>query len=218
PLASCTALLALFSKDCLNIPQGSGQPVLIWGGSSSVGLYAIQIAKYYGLNVVTTCSPRHHDLVRSLGATHAFDYRDANVVESIMAATDSKLKYVFDTIGNDSSSATSSQAISEQGGVLCTVRPGKAFTENVTKQTKVTDVLVWTAFLKGHKYKDFYWPPHKEDHELSAKFFEELPKLLSSEAIKPNTPKLLEGLDSVPEGFQEYRNRVISNYKIVYRV
>ena len=125
---------------------------------ASVGLYAIQIAKYYGLNVVTTCSPRHHDLVRSLGAAHAFDYHGTNVVESIKAATDSNLKYVFDTIGNDSSSATASQAISEQGGVLCTVRPGKAFTENVSKQTKVTDVLVWTAFLKEHKYKDFYWP------------------------------------------------------------
>lgn len=107
---------------------------------------------------MTTCSPRHHDLVKSLGASHAFDYRDAKVVEGIRAATKSSLVYVFDTIGNDSSSVTASLAISDQGGGLCTVRPGKAFTENVTKQTKVTDVLVWTAFLKEHRYKDFYWP------------------------------------------------------------
>jgi hypothetical protein len=60
--------------------------------------------------------------------------------------------------------------------------------------------------------------PHKEDHELSAKFFEELPKLLSSGVIKPNTPMLFGGLDSVPKGFQEYREGVISNYKIVYKV
>ncbi|GMG47926.1 unnamed protein product [Aspergillus oryzae var. brunneus] len=126
--------------------------------AASVGLYAIQIAKYYGLNVVTTCSPRHHDLVKSLGASHAFDYRDAKVVEIIKAATNFGLRYVFDTIGNDSSSVTASHAVSEQGGGLCTVRPGKAFTENVTKQTKVTDVLVWTAFLKEHKYGEFYWP------------------------------------------------------------
>ena len=79
-------------------------------------------------------------------------------VESIKAAANCSLRYVFDTIGNSSSSGTASQAISEQGGSLCTVRPGKAFTENVTKQTKVTDVLVWTAFLKEHKYKEFYWP------------------------------------------------------------
>ncbi|RAH63518.1 GroES-like protein [Aspergillus piperis CBS 112811] len=218
PLAACTALLALFSKDCLNIPHKSGETVLVWGGSSSVGLYAIQIAKHYGLDIVTTCSPRHHDLVKSFGASHAFDYRDPEVVASIKAATNSNLKYVFDTIGNGSSSVTASQAISEQGGGLCTVRPGKASTENVTKQTKVTDVLVWTAFLKEHKYKDFYWPPHKEDHELAAKFFKELPELLSLGIITPNTPKLFEGLDSVPKGFQEYRDGAISNYKIVYRV
>lgn len=51
-----------------------------------------------------------------------------------------------------------SLAISERGGTLCTVRPGKAHTENVTEQTKVTDVLVWTAFLKEHKYREFHWP------------------------------------------------------------
>lgn len=33
PLASCTALLALFSKDCLALTKGSGQSVLVWGGS-----------------------------------------------------------------------------------------------------------------------------------------------------------------------------------------
>ena len=66
------------------------------------------------------------------------------------------MKYVFDTIGNTTSSALASQAVDEKGGVLCTVRPGKANTEGVTKQTKVTDVLVWTAFLKDHQYREFY--------------------------------------------------------------
>jgi hypothetical protein len=60
--------------------------------------------------------------------------------------------------------------------------------------------------------------PHKEDHELSANFFDALPKLLSAGAIKPNTPKLFEGLESVTRGFEEYRDGVISNYKIVYKV
>jgi hypothetical protein len=68
------------------------------------------------------------------------------------------LQYVFDTIGNKDSSALASKAISQEGGGLCTVRPGKANTESVTKQTKVTDVLVWTAFLKEHQYKEFRWP------------------------------------------------------------
>jgi hypothetical protein len=31
-------------------------------------------------------------------------------------------------------------------------------------------------------------------------------------------PKVLEGLESVPEGFQEYRDGKISGYKIVYNI
>lgn len=42
--------------------------------------------------------------------------------------------------------------------MLCTVRPGKVFTGNMEKRVKVTDVLVWTAFLKDHSYKEFKWP------------------------------------------------------------
>lgn len=203
--------------------------------TASVGQFAIQIGKYYGLTVVTTCSPRHRDQAIALGAAHVFDYRDDEVVSKIKEATNGDLKFVFDTIGNETSSSVASQAISETGGTLCTVRPGKAFTEGVNKQTKVTDVLVWTAFLKEHRYGDFHWPvKHKHpngldltdkcdqineaDHALAADFFSQLPGLLSGEIIKPNAAKLLTGLDSVLQGFQDYRDGRISNFKVVYKL
>lgn len=69
-----------------------------------------------------------------------------------------KLKYVFDTIGNESSSELASQALGKEGGTLCTVRPGKANTEKVAKGTKVEDVLVWTAFNREVRYGKFHWP------------------------------------------------------------
>lgn len=124
---------------------------------ASVGLYAIQIARLHGLEVITTCSPKHHDLVKSYGAKHVFDYRDLQVVDKIREAAP-QLRYVFDTIGNETSSGKASRAISHPNGVLCTVRPGKANTQDVSKDIKVTDVLVWTAFLKEHCYGTFYWP------------------------------------------------------------
>lgn len=49
--------------------------IYIHGGSSSVGLFAIQLAKLAGMTVVTTCSPRNNDLVRSYGADHIYDVR-----------------------------------------------------------------------------------------------------------------------------------------------
>jgi NADPH:quinone reductase-like Zn-dependent oxidoreductase len=117
----------------------------------------VQIAALSGFKVIATCSPRNFDLVKESGATHVLNYSDKDIVNKIKEA-EPNLQYVFDTIGNSNSSTTASQTISEQGGGLCTVRPGKANTENVSKQTKVTDVLVWTAFLKEHRYGEFVWP------------------------------------------------------------
>lgn len=68
------------------------------------------------------------------------------------------MKYVFDTIGKQTSSSKASEAIDENGGTLCTVRPDKSFTENVTEQTKVTPVLVWTTFNRVIQYKKASFP------------------------------------------------------------
>lgn len=219
PLACCTSWLALFSKDCLNIDRKSGEQtsVLIWGGSSSVGLYTIQIARQHNFNVVTVCSPKHHEKAKSLGANHVFDYKSDDVVDQIKSAAP-RLQYIFDTIGDSSSSVTASNALGEAGGTLCTVRPGKVNTEGVSSQAKVTDVLVWTAFLKDHQYKEFKWPANDADHKLSAELFEYLPQWLEDGTIKPNDTKVLQGLEKVPEGFQEYRDGKISGYKIVYAI
>ena len=75
-LACRTAWLALFPQNCLviNRKSGKGASVLIRGGSSSVGLYAIQMARQHNFNVATVCSPKHHERVKSLGADHVFGY------------------------------------------------------------------------------------------------------------------------------------------------
>lgn len=219
PLASATAWLALFSKDCLAIDRNaSDTTVLIWGGSSSVGLYAIQIAALQGFNIITTCSPRHFDLVKSLGATHAFDYKESDVADKIKEAAPD-LKYVFDTIGNETSSVTASKAIDKNGGTLCTTRPTKEHTENVTGQTKVTCVLVWTAFLTDHEYSGIRWPASEDDHKLATELFGQLPEWIEAGKIKPNKPKFIQGgLDGIEEGFQMYRDGKISAEKIVYEL
>ncbi|KAJ5091374.1 hypothetical protein NUU61_006244 [Penicillium alfredii] len=219
PLAAATAWLALFSKDCLSLDRSkaSGTSVLVWGGSSSVGLYTIQLASICGFEVITTCSPRNADLVKSCGANHVFDYSDETVIAKINAVAPN-LQYVFDTIGNTTSSSFASTAFADRMGNLCTVRPGKANTEQVTGNTNVTDVLVWTAFLKDHHYGPFHWPASPEDHALASELFEKLPRWLDQGTLKPNHPKVLSGLDSVAQGFQEYRGGNVSAYKIVYAV
>lgn len=134
-----------------------------------MGQYAIQIALLYSFTVITTCSPKSFDLVKSLGATHVFDYNTPDVADRIREVAPG-LQYVFDTIGRGNTSAISSQA-AEPHATLCTVRPGKANIENVPESVKVTDVLVWTAFLKDHSYGTFSWPVSSTSTEASVFFF-----------------------------------------------
>lgn len=53
--------------------------ILIWGGSSSVGLFAIALAKLSGQIVVTTASPHNHELLKTRGIDAVFDYKDPEV-------------------------------------------------------------------------------------------------------------------------------------------
>ncbi|KAL2826397.1 chaperonin 10-like protein [Aspergillus cavernicola] len=94
PLAVSTASFALFSNAFLGLsmpsltPANTGHSILIWGGSSAVGSNAIQLAKSAGYEVVTTCSPRNFDYVRSLGADKVFDYNSPLVTEDLVAELD----------------------------------------------------------------------------------------------------------------------------------
>ncbi|KAK4861245.1 hypothetical protein LT330_004161 [Penicillium expansum] len=89
PLAVLTALTAWttigISLDTKYTPQDT-QAVLIWGGASSVGTFAIQSAKSLGFTVYATASPKHHDYLKKLGAHAVFDYKASDVVSQIVEA------------------------------------------------------------------------------------------------------------------------------------
>ena len=92
PLGLSTAACALFEKNQLALahpsadPVPSGETVLVWGGSTSVGSNAIQLAVAAGYEVVTTASPRNFAYVTALGASRVFDYSSPTVVADLVAA------------------------------------------------------------------------------------------------------------------------------------
>lgn len=52
----------------------TGQRVVIYGASGSLGTAAVQLARHIGAHVTAVCNTRNVDLVRSLGADEVVDY------------------------------------------------------------------------------------------------------------------------------------------------
>jgi NADPH2:quinone reductase len=64
----------------------AGQTLLIQGGAGTVGLLAVQLAKWGGAKVITTCSPRDMERVMAAGADSVLDYSAADLAAQILAA------------------------------------------------------------------------------------------------------------------------------------
>jgi NADPH:quinone reductase-like Zn-dependent oxidoreductase len=92
----------------------AGQRVLIHGGAGGVGSSAVQIAKARGAYVIATASPRHADLLRSLGADEVLDYNSVRFEDKVK-----DLDIVLNTV--DADTGARSVGVLKPGGMLVSV-------------------------------------------------------------------------------------------------
>jgi NADPH:quinone reductase-like Zn-dependent oxidoreductase len=110
PLTALTAWQALFDHAGLAV----GQTILIHGAAGGVGVFAVQLARWAGAQVIATVSAHNRDFLRELGANQVIDYTTTPFEEVVHDAD-----VVLDTIGGDT--LEHSYEVVKPGGVLVSV-------------------------------------------------------------------------------------------------
>ncbi len=111
PNGALTALPFLRDKGEIQ----SGQTVLIYGASGSVGAAAVQLARYYGAQVTGVCSTTNLEWVKSLGADQVIDYTQEDFTKN-----GKTYDIIFDTVGKRSFSECKA-SLTDAGIYLTTV-------------------------------------------------------------------------------------------------
>ncbi|KAH8898775.1 oxidoreductase [Thozetella sp. PMI_491] len=208
PLAVGTAAAGLYQDGYLALPHPSPIPgayvpskmtLLIWGGSSSVGSAAIQLAVASGLQVVTTCSKTNMGLCSKLGASQVFDRNSPTIEDDMVEALKSiEVVGAFAAISTDVTIKAVARILSKLGGgfIAATKAPPKDLPENVTSR------MVFASDYCGVDGKKYY-----RDF---------LPTALETGVFRPALHSYVVGggLESVQAGLDELRSGV-SARKIV---
>ncbi|MFK3741164.1 zinc-binding alcohol dehydrogenase family protein [Massilia sp. TN1-12] len=220
PLAVSTAACALFQEGFLALAppelerQRRGETVIVWGGSTSVGANAIQLAVAAGYDVLTTCSPNNSQFVRALGARRAFDYRSPTVVADLVNALGQSRCAGAVAIGPGAALACLDLVVAAGGASTVAVVTPPATFDGIPigrgRLRKLLPILVnnatgllklmWRAKRRGVA-TPFVWGTALIHNEVGPMIFQDyLPEALARGAFEPSPPCQVagHGLEAIP--------------------
>ena len=223
PLAITTAFVGLFDKLGLPEPSTDGRPgsgadkvnLLVWGASSSVGVYVTQLAKIAGFNIVAVAGAAK-DAVQELGIdTHKIvDYRNdrSQVLRDLnTAAGNLPFTHAYDCISTKDTIDTIVELLStapNRGGkvttVLASVYDKDEANEKLFKETGISFDRTMCGSV------------HLDKQEFGQRWFQTVTQWVVQGKIKPNKVQLVEGgLDGIPAGLKLLEENKVSNRKLV---
>ncbi|KAF2436545.1 zinc-binding dehydrogenase [Tothia fuscella] len=206
------------------VPEEFEVPILIWGGSSSVGQYALQVLKYLGYkNLITTASPKHHQMLKDYGARITVDYNSVDVVDQILKLAGGKVKYAIDCIASREGSLEPISKILEAGSIVAVSLPViiRDATDTVLPEYSMEPdkAVKWADGVEVVGTRTHFY--------LENKFFEEhlqaeiIPLLLASGDVVPNRQRIVNGetlLERAENALDLLRRKVPSGERLVWRV
>jgi NADPH:quinone reductase-like Zn-dependent oxidoreductase len=173
PFGAHTALFYLRDKGNIQ----SGQKVLIYGASGSIGTFAVQLARYFGAEATGVCSAANLAMVKSLGADKVIDYTEEDFTKS-----GETYDIIFDTVGKTSFLCCKNSL--KQKGI---------FLAALIDLTELVEIL-WTGVIGSKKVKGGIATERTEDLNF-------LKELVETEKIKPVIDRRYP-LEQIPEAFR----------------
>jgi NADPH:quinone reductase-like Zn-dependent oxidoreductase len=181
----------------------TGNPIVIIGGSSSVGQNTIQLAKLSGFSpIIVTASLHHAENLKSLGATYVMD---RNISGSALASKintvtqNAPIKYVVDSVSSVETQQTGHDLLAPGGKLVI-------FLEGLIEPTEGREVV--RAFgLFRHPLNIAL---------LGTLYHDNLERLLKEGSIKPNRIEVLpNGLAGIPDGLKRLEADQVSRLKLI---
>jgi NADPH:quinone reductase-like Zn-dependent oxidoreductase len=213
PLAAMTAAIGMFLRLGLPDPWTPATqecPLVVYGGASAVGAYAIQLACLANIHPIIAVAGRGMGFVeglidRSKGDV-IVDYRkgDEAVVKGIKDALKGrKLEYAYDAVSEHNSYTNIVQVLQPEGH-LTLVLPGKKY-EGIPESVKKTVTSVGEA--------------HKGDKEFAYVYFKYMVKGLKEGWFKPHPHEVVPGgLEGVETGLRNLKEGKASGVKYVFKI
>jgi NADPH:quinone reductase-like Zn-dependent oxidoreductase len=209
---------------------------LIYGASSSVGLFAVQFAKILGYKTVAVCSPHNFDLVKSYGADEVVDYHnEEEAIAQIKKITNGVVKIGMDTISEGKSFEISCKSFAEGGGRLNAIlwptdeqRIRKdveiettlmyTFFGKVSLRDLHTQSMEWLAHLQAFTSLGRDWPAVPEDEAFGADAYARSADMIKKYNIRANPIDHRNGLDAIVDGLEHMKQGKVSGKKLIYKI
>ncbi|CDO95234.1 unnamed protein product [Kluyveromyces dobzhanskii CBS 2104] len=201
-----TAGAALASKRNVKDEPEAKRSLVIWGGSTGVGIFVVQLAKSLGFTqIIAITSKKHESYLVSLGATHIIHRENSHdeIAEKIKKICPNGVAHGVDLISKKTATVLSNILLPESQLVCAAGCPDR---DQVRDKTVKLDAINLKAF--------------HEDLEYGQEFVKYTSELFEKNRLKPlSNLKLFKGLDNfcqgIRNGLRELEERGASAEKYV---